>query len=204
MIEHEGHTHGHRTGIPWLDLILAGSAIFISVVSLIVSIHHGGTMEQLVAANEKQVKASTLPILRYGTGNMSDNIKMVHFNLMNGGTGPAIIEWFRLKWNGEPTTGPQDLLDRCCGVGKPVKTRSTWTDVASGTTLPARDTRIVFGLRASDADPALFDRLDREARFKVEAEACYCSVLEDCWHTDFKNQPREVKSCEAIPENQRW
>jgi hypothetical protein len=86
MIEHEGHSHGHRTGIPWLDLILAGSAIFISVVSLIVSIHHGRTMEQLVAANEKQVKASTLPILRYGTGNVSENINMVHFNLMNGGT----------------------------------------------------------------------------------------------------------------------
>ena len=84
MIEHEGHSHGHHTGIKWLDLILAGSAIFISVVSLVVSIHHGRTMEQLVAANEKQVKASTLPILRYGTGNMNENINMVHFNLMNG------------------------------------------------------------------------------------------------------------------------
>lgn len=204
MIEHEGHSHGHHTGVRWVDLILAGSAIFISVVSLIVSIHHGRTMEQLVAANEKQVKASTLPILRYGTGNVLDNAKIIHFNLMNGGTGPAIIEWLQLKWNGQPATGPQDLLERCCGAGKPVKAKSTWTDVASGTTLPARDTRIVFSLRADDADPALFDLLDREARFKVEAEACYCSVLEDCWLTDFKNQPREVKSCERIPENQRW
>jgi hypothetical protein len=41
------------------------SAIFISIVSLIVSIHHGRTMEKLVAANEKQVEASTLPILRF-------------------------------------------------------------------------------------------------------------------------------------------
>jgi len=204
MIEHEGHSHGHHTGIRWLDLILAGSAIFISVVSLIVSIGHGRTMEALVAANEKQVKASTLPILRYGTGNMSDNIRMIHFNLMNGGTGPAIIEWMRLKWNGQPTTGPQDFLDRCCGGGKPVIAKSTWTDVASGTTLPARDARIVFGIRASDADPALYDLLDRDARFKVEAEACYCSVLGECWLTDFKEQPRELKSCERIPENQRW
>jgi hypothetical protein len=204
MIEHEGHSHGHRTGIPWLDLILAGSAIFISVVSLIVSVHHGRTMEQLVAANEKQVKASTLPILRYGTGNVSDNIKMVHFNLMNGGTGPAIIEWFRLKWNGQPATGPEDLLERCCGAGKPVKTRSAWIDLASGTTLPAREMRIVFGLRAGDADPELYQFLDREARFKVEGEACYCSVLEECWLTDFKNQPREVKACESIPDAQRW
>jgi hypothetical protein len=204
MIEHEGHSHGHHTGIRWLDLIIAGSAIFISVVSLVVSIHHGRTMEQLVAANEKQVKASTLPILRYGTGNVTDNQRMIHFQLMNGGTGPAIIEWFRLKWNGEPTTGPQDLLERCCGRGKPVKIRSAWNDVASGTTLPARDIRNVFGVPAAGVDADVYEFLNREARFRVEAEACYCSVLEECWLTDFKDQPREVKSCERIPDNQRW
>jgi hypothetical protein len=117
MIEHEGHSHGHRTGIPWVDVILAGSAIFISIVSLMVSIHHGRTMEQLVAANEKQVKASTLPILRYVTGNVTNNQRMIHFQVTNGGTGPAIIEWFRLKWEGQPATGAQDLLERCCGEG---------------------------------------------------------------------------------------
>ncbi len=204
MIEHESHSHGHQTGIPWLDLIIAGSAIFISVVSLIVSIHHGRTMEQLVAANEKQVKASTLPILRYSTGNVSDNIKMIHFNLTNGGTGPAIIEWLRLKWDGQPTTGPRDLLDRCCGALKAPVPHSLWIETASNTTVPARQDLIFFSVRESDADPGFYEFLDRDARFKVEAEACYCSVLDECWVTDFTNRPREVKSCEAIPENQRW
>ena len=73
-----------------------------------------------------------------------------------------------------------------------------------GTTLPARDSLSFFSIRASDTDPAFFDLLDRDARFKVEAEACYCSVLEECWLTDFINQPREVKACERIPDNQRW
>lgn len=88
MIEHDSHSHARHTGLPWLDLILAGSAIFISVVSLIVSIHHGHTMEKLVAANEKQVEASTLPILRFSTGNMLENENAIHFD---GGTGPAVI-----------------------------------------------------------------------------------------------------------------
>jgi hypothetical protein len=114
MIEHESHSHAHNTGLPWLDLIIAGSAIFISIVSLIVSIHHGRTMEKLVAANQKQVEASTLPILRFTTGNMSENVREVHFDLRNGGTGPAIIEWFRVKWNGQPTNGPTAFIDRCC------------------------------------------------------------------------------------------
>jgi hypothetical protein len=204
MIEPEGHSHGHRTGVPWVDLVLAGSAIFISIVSLIVSIHHGRTMEKLVAANEKQVKASTLPILRYVTGNVTDNKRMIHFQVTNGGTGPAIIEWFRLKWDGQPTTSPYDLLERCCGGGKPVKIKNAWNDVASGTTLPARDIRNVFAIPDTGVDPAIYKILNDGARYKVQAEACYCSVLDECWITDFKNQPRDVKVCERIPENQRW
>ena len=90
MMEHESHAHAHYTGLPWVDLVLAGSAIFISIVSLVVSIHHGRTMEALVAANEKQVEASTLPILRFTTGNVSENANVIHFDLSNtkfGGTG---------------------------------------------------------------------------------------------------------------------
>lgn len=205
MIEHESHSHARHTGLPWLDLILAGSAIFISVVSLIISIHHGRTMEKLVAANEKQVEASTLPILRFGTGNMLENANVVHFDLTNGGTGPAIVEWFRIKWNGQPTNGPQDLLERCC-LTQP-QPMPLWVNIASGQTLPAGQTEDIFRM-GTHADSALYhlvyQRLDTEARFKIEAETCYCSVLDECWITDFKSRPRIVKACESIPDNQRW
>lgn len=203
MIEHEAHSHPHHTGISWLDLTIAGSAIFISIVSLIVSIHHGRTMEKLVAANEKQVEASTLPIIRFTTGNVSENVKAVHFDLRNGGTGPAIIEWFRVKWNGQPTIGPSDLFDRCCRKQAP-RVVSVWQNFASGATLPAGASESIFQIRADDADPDLYLRLDREARFKIEPESCYCSVLDECWITDFKVRPQKVKVCEPIPDNQRW
>ena len=202
MIEHESHSHARHTGLPWLDLIVAGSAIFISVVSLIISIHHGRTMEKLVAANEKQVEASTLPILRFGTGNMLENVNVIHFDLTNGGTGPAIVEWMRIKWNGQPTNGPRDLLDRCCGTQP--QTISLWVNRASGQTLPAGQSEDIFRMRAASVDPALYRLLDTEARFKIEAEGCYCSVLDECWITDFKSRPRIVPACEPIPDNQRW
>ena len=143
MIEHESHSHAHHTGLPWLDLIVAGSAIFISIVSLIVSIRHGHTMEKLVAANEKQVEASTLPIIRFTTGNALETLSVVHFDLRNGGTGPAIIEWFRVKWNGQPTNGPGDLLDRCCRR-QTQRAGSVWQNVASGSTLPAGQSESIF------------------------------------------------------------
>jgi hypothetical protein len=203
MIEDEAHSHAHHTGLPWVDLVLAGSAIFISVVSLVVSIQHGRTMEKLVAANEKQVEASTLPILRFTTGNMIENMQAVHFDLHNGGTGPAMIEWFRIKWNGQPTTGPNDLLDHCCRA-KAQPDTSLWRNTASSMTLPAGQSETIFYLRAAGADPDMYQQLDREGRFKIEAEGCFCSVLDECWITDFKARPRNVKSCEAIPDNQRW
>lgn len=201
MIEHESHSHANHTGLPWVDLILAGCAIFISIVSLVVSIHHGHTMEALVAANEKQVEASTLPILRFGTGNEMDNAKAIHFDLRNGGTGPAIVEWLRVKWNGEPTNGPGDLLDRCCGMHH--KTVSIYQSIASGNTLPASQSVTILAIRASDIDVNLYNRLNTE-RFQVEPEACYCSVLDECWTTDFQVRPKKVNSCEAIPDHQRW
>jgi len=206
VIEHESHSHAHSTGLPWLDLILAGSAIFISVVSVIISIHHGHTMEKLVEANEKQVRASTLPILRFTTGNFdsTDKIRMIHFDLSNGGTGPALIEWLRLKWNGEPTTSPRDLLDRCCRNGSSPTTSSIWMNIASGMNLPAGQSQMIFYIRADDSDPDFYKRLDLDARFKVEAEACYCSVLDECWTTNFKSRARSAKTCESIPDNQRW
>jgi hypothetical protein len=203
MIEHESHSHARHTGLPWVDLILAGSAIFISVVSLIVSIHHGRTMEKLVAANEKQVEASTLPILRFTTGNILENSKAIHFDLRNGGTGPAIVDWLRVKWNGQPTTGPRDLLDRCCR-GPTQRTFSIYQSVASGMTLPAGQSESIFAIHAADADSDSYHFLDTDARFKIEVQGCYCSVLNECWITDFKVQPRIVQACEPIPDNQRW
>jgi hypothetical protein len=56
----------------------------------------------------------------------------------------------------------------------------------------------------ADAESDLYRQLDTDARFKIEAEGCYCSVLDECWITDFKNRPRSVKACEPIPDNQRW
>jgi hypothetical protein len=53
-----GHTHGHKTGIPWFDVAVGASAMFISVVSLVVSIEHGRTMEKMVQQNEKMVAAT--------------------------------------------------------------------------------------------------------------------------------------------------
>ena len=61
--EHEAPHVAHITGSRWLDLTLALSAMFVSIVSLAVAVHHGNAMDRLVAAN-------SWPFLMYSTDNM--------------------------------------------------------------------------------------------------------------------------------------
>ena len=203
MFDHDQHGHTHRSGLPWIDLVLAGSAVFISVVSVVISIGHGRTMEKLVAANEKQVRASTLPILRFGTGNMSDGERAIHFDLRNGGTGPAIVQWLQIKWEGRPTDGPGDLLVRCCGMPRG-QSLTAARNVASGMTVPAGQAETIFTLPEDSGNPAVYQKLNVDARFKIEVEACYCSVLDECWWTDFIQTTKNVGACEKVPDSQRW
>lgn len=151
MIEHESHSHAHHTGLPWLDWSSLDRRSLSRLFLCIVSIQHGSTIEKLVAANEKQVEASTLPIVRFTTGNLLENVNVVHFDLRNGGTGPAIVEWFRVKWNGQPVKGPGDLLTLCCR-SKTQRAGSVWQNVASGMTLPAGQSESIFQIRAADAE----------------------------------------------------
>ena len=61
--EHETPHAAHSTGRRWLDLTLALSAMFVSLVSLAVAVHHGNAMDRLVAAN-------SWPFLMYSTDNL--------------------------------------------------------------------------------------------------------------------------------------
>ena len=193
--EHHAHHHGH-TGVKWLDVILAGSAIMISVVSLVVSIAHGRTMERLVEQNELQVKASTLPILRLNTGNMTEAGRpAVHLDLSNGGTGPAVIDWFEVSYAGRPVNTVETLLRDCC-VAKADDDRAGWiSNRVSGQRLPAGQSIPAFTVPAAGRADT-FRRLDKDGRWKVTARACFCSVLDQCWITDLRQtRPTPVAAC---------
>ena len=68
-MEEHGHQHAHpphRTGHSWLDISLALSAFFVSLISLWLAMHNARTMEKLVASNSLQ-KFSTSPSRCFST-----------------------------------------------------------------------------------------------------------------------------------------
>jgi hypothetical protein len=183
----EIESHRHKTGHSVLDFILGGLAVFLSMVSIFIALHHGRTMERLVEAN-------SWPNLNYFSGNLSDDethpeIRLV---LRNTGVGPARIDTLELFYKDKPYATPKEFLAACCGKGP----MEDVVDQASGMVLPARESITFLRLLHEPDDVAAWDALNKE-RFSVRVRACYCSVFDECWVMDStQRRPERTHECE--------
>jgi hypothetical protein len=206
-----GHGHEHKTGIPWLDAIIAVSVVFISMLSLVVSIEHGKSMERMVEQNQKLVVASTLPLLETGVSELDlvTNKPRLRLFLQNDGVGPAVIDRFEIRYKGIAYHGPVEILRACCATALPKGSTNTgvpgvvYSNI-SGLILPPRETIEAIVIRPDKAGNALYDAFDK-ARNDIGIRACYCSVLDECWETDFGHRrPQPVKQCTVSPGEKLW
>lgn len=184
----------HKTGNRWVDLVLAGSAILISVVSLLIAVAHGRTQEKMVAA-------ASWPVLFLDSGNRDDNgADVIALAVRNNGAGPALLKSVSIAYGGKRYDNAYDLLIACCGW-KYITTQSDQeiykvaTNRLSRSVIPAGGSRAVLFVPLSTANASIWKRLD-QARFKFSFDACYCSVLGECWRSDLQGgEPTHVKSC---------
>lgn len=181
------HHHHHHTGRRWLDVALGLSAIAISVISLFVAVHHGQTMEKMVAA-------STWPYVDFAFSTTNaDGEEHGSLTLMNSGVGPAKIESFEIFYQGKPLANGRELLTTCCqapGEPRPGFYSSTVTDRV----LPARENIVLF-IQGEPFTPAQSQRL-RAILPKLTARICYCSVLQECWVRKTEApRPEPVEAC---------
>lgn len=194
------HSHHNGTGIRWLDMVVAVSAMFVSVVSLVVSIGHGRTMERMVKENARMVAGSTMPFLTWAGGMYDPVTNQRHLRLIlkNGGVGPARVDWFELRYKGVPYGSVDDLLHHCCGAAlqKDKSGHGVFYANVSGSMIPQRESVDVVEL-APEVDPALWHAL-QDARSDITVRACYCSVLDECWEATFGSS---IGSAKRVPVN---
>jgi hypothetical protein len=97
------HNHPSHTGHRWLDISLGLCAMFVSVVSLVVAVEHGRTMQRMADANARMVDENAWPFVEFSDHNADEqgnaDIRLV---LTNEGIGPARIETFELWLDGKP------------------------------------------------------------------------------------------------------
>jgi hypothetical protein len=206
-LDHAHGPHGHGSGIPWLDIIVGLSAIFISVISLVVSIEHGRIMERMVDQNQKMVEANTLPLLTIGASEvvLAKGMPKIQLMLQNGGVGPAIIDKFEIRFKGIAYNSPEALLYTCCVAALPTNgdMSGVYHSKVSGIILPARETLVPITIdgRANRKLGEAFDVAKNDLSYR----ACYCSVLDECWQTSFDDKrPQPVKQCTVSPEDKLW
>ena len=193
--------HSHRGGVRLLEMLVSISALIVSVVSISVALQHGNTMQQLVTAN-------SLPYLEIRSSNAVPTsegayVQAISLELRNVGVGPADVQNVRVLVNGQAVSDYGEWVSRCCADLE--QARRARAALASDTLLnqsrthfiPAGDSAPLFSVRRSEANAVGWD-LAEQVRRQTVVEACYCSVLGECWvvnsHTDAREQ---VSACEA-------
>jgi hypothetical protein len=189
----------HRTGHRLLDFAVAGSAILISLISLGVAIHLGQVQSRLVAAN-------SWPFLQFqSTSGIENGTQVVSVAISNDGAGAAILKSLVVRYQGKVIRGYVELLQACCGLRQGV----TKADVGGDIGL-AEESSLIGVLRAREKvtmltllrTPSTLDLWQRfsAARGAITFQACYCSIVGDCWTSDLRTlDPTPVKSCHRDP-----
>ncbi len=195
----DAHTesHGHKTGHKWVDMAVAFSALFISLISLGVAILHGRTMENMAEANARLVSANSWPFLSYGAGTHTvDGVAAIHMQVFNSGVGPAKIESAELLWKGVAYRSDQDFLKACCDLD-PASAKFD-SDLLPNEVLRAGVNIVFLGLTQS-ANPEAFARLQRVMISRdLQLRVCYCSIFDECWQSDLTTlslEPTPVQAC---------
>ncbi len=193
----EVHAHAHKTGHRWVDMAIAISAITISVISLFVAIEHGKTEEKLVAAN-----SWPFVIFQSSENGLVIGDRVLDIRLQNSGVGPARVQYVKVMLDGRPVHDHSELLARCCGVvptslEQQVRLGLVSQNEAIGV-LPARDGVDLLAWRERPGGEAVWAKLNT-ARHRLRFEACYCSVLDECWISDLTPtaRPQRVGQCPA-------
>jgi hypothetical protein len=159
--------------------------MFVSVVSLVVAVEHGRTMERMADDNTRIVDANSWPFVQFDSHNVDEqgngDVRLV---LTNDGVGPARLETFELWWDGKPMSSFGALIRACC-LTTPVESREANTTVMSVGIAAPRILRAgehvdFYTLRNGPKSKELWSKLNVE-RSKITTRVCYCSVFDQCW-----------------------
>ena len=189
-----------------LNLIIACSAILISLASFYATYIQAG-------AAEKQVKAMTLPLIdfRHGDYDSSSNKQIINLSIYNSGMGAAIVKNTKLLYKGIAYDSLDSFLTACCSnqyknYKSDLKAFNNGTKKIEGlvlVTLPIKKVVIppqseypFLILPKTSARIDLYKKLNK-ARWKLNVEICYCTLLGDCFKSKDNISTEEVSSCEA-------
>lgn len=182
--------------------------MFVSVITLVIAIEHGRTMERMADANMQMVEANSWPFVDFSSHNVSDSgTAQARLVLTNEGIGPARIETFELWWRGKSMSSPTQLLKACCtpDTGRQEGETVISIGLASPRILRAGEHVDFLAVGLTGANRAVFGKFNSERNY-IRTRVCYCSVFDECWIKEGGDEllqqgqsklmhPERVKTC---------
>ncbi|QUI65183.1 hypothetical protein GSF04_22975 [Pseudoalteromonas sp. A22] len=202
-----------------MNTILALCAMFISAASFYATYLQAKAAQEQVSAAEKQLKTETWPWLQFSYSNfdLESTQATIRVDIRNSGTGPAIIHYIKYELDGEAYFDVTELMDACCNLNAYQAALSDAQNEESNinylkkfgwyvSSAPQKilladgDTFNIFTMPKSNFNRGLWDKIDAH-KSVFKAEACYCSILKQCYTTNEKAVITEVPSCSTTQIN---
>jgi hypothetical protein len=190
-----------KTGHRMADLTVAFSALFVSLCSIGIALHHGRTMQRLVEANSR-------PFVQITVSNAQQTVHDVVTEsltvlISNPGAGAARIERFSILVDDKPVPDITAAILRLAGVA------ATGTGSLSAEALgPMSQTEVapsyikagsevvVLRWQRTAANALVWDKAVAAGSDRVKFETCYCSIFDECWiENSHTFRPAQVGSC---------
>jgi hypothetical protein len=195
----------HKTGWRKADLLIACSALFVSLCSLGLAVHQGYAMDRLVEANSE-------PVLVFQHGDRDPRQpaatqSVLYFSAENPGAGTARIEWFRMQIQGHEVRDWREALsftrDRAIASGaltSNIDIDGLATSIVAPSYVKWGDSRMILSWPRTEKNALLWDIVDRDRQSGAfHLTACYCSIFNQCWIADNRvTWPKEVRSCAVV------
>ena len=188
-----------KTGHRMADLTVAFSALFVSLCSLGIALHHGRTMQRLVEANSRPFIQITTSGGRPVSGSGASQALSVLIS--NPGAGAARVERFSILVDDKAVKDMSEALLRLAGLPANTPDASAvlgpmmYSTVAPSYLKAGSDQPVLVWSRTA-GNASVWDK-DAEAGFnRVKFEACYCSIFDECWiENSHTFRPTPVTSC---------
>lgn len=188
-----------KTGHRLADLAVAFSALFVSLCSLGIALHHGRTMQRLVEANSRPfIQITTSDGHASGGGDASQAFTVL---ISNPGAGAARVERFSILVDDKPVKNIGEALLRLAGLPADTKDESTvlgpmsYSDVAPSYIKAGSDQPVLHWPRTAN-NASVWDKDAAAGWQRVKFETCYCSIFDECWvENSHTFRPSAVASC---------
>lgn len=156
------------------EMLVGISAVFIGVCALAVSLYETSLMRE-------EQRAAVIPLLELSRSFYIDQSgegkTRLYLQAENVGIGPARIADFRVTVDAKPQLTWRSTMQALLGRDEPV---AYGQSTINRRTVPPDRLVTMFDLRTTALTSELVAEFDR-----LELEACFCSVFDECWTTRY-------------------